>query len=559
MGKIFSKTRVLSFFIFLIPNLLHAQAADSTLLQLSFVTFDGKKIVTAVHFENANTHNILHFKTDKEGKLSCRLRTGGKYTIKIDNSNDSYEYTIPDADGFPVNFTFRYHLFEFENPVVKIRLFNNKDLKEIRLVQGGKEMASARIENNSVRFTVPGKNNYTIQANGISIKNNLVQAEPTPTGFLNYILYFSDDTHAELMPIDSWKTAMNIVYEDLYNQPVAGEPVVVKGEKPGAVYNFTTAANGSVIAVLPVDDHYSVSLKYFANVFDINIKQETNTIFSNNLYLSYPGSKEYEAQLKEEAARLATRDSLYKEIADRRQRDYIEFRAGIAADAAKAIKELKTNPAYFKQTDNPVCAVLSRNKWPARMIVTDVTGSMYPYSRQVGLWFLLEMMDKTRSEYVFFNDGDNKPDSEKQIGATGGIYSCLKGSPDSVIKIMYKAMINGSGGDGPENDLEALIKAAEVKQPNEALILIADNYSPIKDMLLLNKIKVPVRVVLCGTASTWANRDCLELAYRTGGSVHTIEEDILDLSKLHDGDSIVIGGTAYKFSGGHFFPLTTRL
>jgi len=120
-------------------------------------------------------------------------------------------------------------------------------------------------------------------------------------------------------------------------------------------------------------------------------------------------------------------------------------------------------------------------------------------------------------------------------------------------------MQNGGGGDAPENDIEALLRAQEkMVSDTSQLILLADNYSPVKDISLLNDINRPVRVIICGE-NGFLNMDCLEIAYKTGGSIHTIEEDIYNLTNLHDGESITINGTVYQFMKGKFFPLSRKM
>jgi hypothetical protein len=54
--------------------------------------------------------------------------------------------------------------------------------------------------------------------------------------------------------------------------------------------------------------------------------------------------------------------------------------------------------------------VLKRNKkWNNKLIVADLTGSMYPYAQQVSTWMKLHFMkDTTSQHFVFFNDGDKK-------------------------------------------------------------------------------------------------------------------------------------------------------
>jgi len=177
---------------------------------------------------------------------------------------------------------------------------------------------------------------------------------------------------------------------------------------------------------------------------------------------------------------------------------------------------------------------------------------MYPYMKQVALWHTLEMMDKDRSDYIFFNDGDNKPDDKKVIGSTGGIYYNPGNKPDSVIRTMYMAMSKGGGGDAPENNIEACLAAQKTGAKYSELIMIADNYSSVKDIELLPLLKVPVRVVVCGM-DNGIHPDYLKIAYLTGGSVHTIEEDIMNLSNLHDGDTLTIGGKQYRFEKSNFF------
>ena len=205
-----------------------------------------------------------------------------------------------------------------------------------------------------------------------------------------------------------------------------------------------------------------------------------------------------------------------------------------------------------------VCAVLYRyrEKWTSKVIVTDVTGSMYPYMEELGLWHALEFMKEEKNTYIFFNDGDNKPDNEKIIGKTGGIYSTQNNATDTVVSLMYKAMNKGFGGDAPENNIEALLVAEKYAAPNTEIVMIADNYSAIKDINLLSKLTKPVHIILCGTSILQGiHPNYLWLAYKTHGSVHTIEEDIMNLSELVQGKIITIGGSSYKLLGNRFFEI----
>jgi hypothetical protein len=152
---------------------------------------------------------------------------------------------------------------------------------------------------------------------------------------------------------------------------------------------------------------------------------------------------------------------------------------------------------------------------------------------------------------VFFNDGDNKKDEAKRIGMTGGIYVCYAKNEEELIKVMKTVVKNGNGGDYPENVIEALL-LAQKRFPNaQDLILIADNWAKVRDISLLPRVKKPVRVILCGvTSGMEINPDYLNIAYKTKGSVHTIEEDLYDLNKCIKEKYMHINGFTYKIQNG---------
>jgi hypothetical protein len=57
------------------------------------------------------------------------------------------------------------------------------------------------------------------------------------------------------------------------------------------------------------------------------------------------------------------------------------------------------------------------------------------------------------------------------------------------------------------------------------LILVADNSSAVKDMELLERIKKPVHIILCGSPADSMQAmqpEYLEIARRTGGTLHTL-------------------------------------
>lgn len=200
--------------------------------------------------------------------------------------------------------------------------------------------------------------------------------------------------------------------------------------------------------------------------------------------------------------------------------------------------------------DSVLLSVLRRNNWPDMMITMDVTGSMYPYTAQLFTWLALQKGQDVE-QYVFYNDGDRTPDRKKVIGETGGIYATKSDIPQHIEGTVYNTMRKGGGGDCPENDLEAIIKGLSTCEACKNVVLVADNWSPIKDIKLLEQVKVPIKIVLCGA---WAgvNVEYLNLARATGGSIHLMEHDLTELASMQEGNEITILNQSYKIVRGKF-------
>jgi hypothetical protein len=177
---------------------------------------------------------------------------------------------------------------------------------------------------------------------------------------------------------------------------------------------------------------------------------------------------------------------------------------------------------------------------------------MDPYIDEVFLWHALKLSSDSQNEYIFFNDGDGRPFVEKLDGKTGGLHYTNSELLDTVLAKALHAKSFGCSGDPPENDFEAVLKGQQYRTSREEIILIADNYSDVRDYPLLEKINVPVRIILCG-ANGYVNEQYLNLAYHTKGSVHSIEEDMEMLNRISDGSEIEFLGKRYLFSKGRFF------
>lgn len=188
-----------------------------------------------------------------------------------------------------------------------------------------------------------------------------------------------------------------------------------------------------------------------------------------------------------------------------------------------------------------------------QLVCIDMTGSMSPYYFQVLTWLHL-MHDERALPFAFFNDGDAKSDALKKVGDVGGIYMCNSSKIDTVIAKAYQCITGGCGGDCPENNMEAVIKGLKKYPSAKEVIMVADNWAPMRDYALIDQVKIPVHVILCGTTygttSVRLNPHYLDLARRTGGTVSTMEEQITDLAKYTEGEEFTIAGNKYVVRRG---------
>lgn len=354
-------------------------------------------------------------------------------------------------------------------------------------------------------------------------------------------------------------------------KPLANEKFMMRSRKTEKVYYGKTDPTGIVRMLLPKGDTYFLGSEFREVGDSVEFKYD-NSFARLRVKYVYIGSEEFKRRLDERERMAAVRDSLYK---IRRYKDSLrldlmgsenflnQLAWGKDKQKVKALinkrvlteqKNLAKDPKFYEKAGREIQAVFKRmaSRWQNKVIVTDLTGSMYPYMDQILVWHAFNKAIDKGNSYVFFNDGDQKSLSQKIVGKTGGIYISLNNSMDEVLNSMQKTMKGGGGADSPENDIEALMKAQKLMKKGSQLILIADNYSDVRDLKLLMYLKVPVRVILCGLDYGSVNEHYLEIAYATKGSIHTIEKDILNLRSLVNGNSISIGGSTYKFNRGKF-------
>src|ERR1700752_1718674 len=145
-----------------------------------------------------------------------------------------------------------------------------------------------------------------------------------------------------------------------------------------------------------------------------------------------------------------------------RKREYItRVDTLITKQKHKEFIRSKNALCFMKRVpDSTIFKVLERHSnWNNMLFICDVTGSMSPYTTEVLLWHKLNYQLHKAKYFTFFNDGDETPDNKKKLGKTGGIYSITAGNYEAVEISMFKTMEKGGGGDGPENNCEAVIKS----------------------------------------------------------------------------------------------------
>ncbi|MGZ4037801.1 MAG: toxin-antitoxin system YwqK family antitoxin [Bacteroidia bacterium] len=279
--------------------------------------------------------------------------------------------------------------------------------------------------------------------------------------------------------------------------------------------------------------HYSKKCrKDFVENFKKGIKEGVETEYYSN------GVTKAEGNFKK-----GNLDGYYK-VYDRRGNFSFESRS------TETTADLK--PDFSDTANNIAVRVFRRNKWNKKLIVADLTGSMYPFAQQISTWLKLHFLrDSLRQNFVFFNDGDNKRDDQKKIGVTGGVYYCTAKTMDQLVNAMNLTIRNGTGGDAPENVVEAILYGLKKNKNIDNVVLLADNWAKVRDLSLITRVKVPVHVLLCGVYDGMEiNPDYLNIAYKTKGSIHTIEQDITDLMMQTSGKKFNINGVDYIIKNG---------
>ncbi len=338
------------------------------------------------------------------------------------------------------------------------------------------------------------------------------------------------------------------IVKDLSGLPLKNEQVTFVGQKRHKSVKCTTNPEGKVVVYLLKGDTYSINFKYDSDFSEVKCDYKLGTSTST-LSIAYLGTPEIERRKKEEALRILEEEKRLKEL---EKRIVAECERLKITKEEYLLRELKSSYSTFGSSEDTVVnAVLRRNSWDNKLIVCDLTGSMSPYAAQLSVWYQLNLKKEKNLQFVFFN-GDDLSDNQKKIGQTGGIYYSPVNGLESLQQLMAKVTSKGSGGDCPENNMEALIKGTKMAKGYTHIVSIVDNNAPVKDLALLKTFNQPVHIIVCGASDGYILTDYLTIAWKTKGSIHTIEEDITRIASMSEGEELKIDGITYKIMGGKF-------
>lgn len=589
--------------IFLINTTLHAQ---SITVCFAFTKGNSKQPAASASFvlENRTTGKQLNLQTRENGELVVEDLKPGRYTIQLPINKQFSSLDLP-ADG-PKRYriTMPYYDATWQQqakPVfdVHLRLVDKDGApfigQETVVLRNNCGDQVHRATTNKEGWTVlPLVANCTYVLSFPDAPNYYkFQVPPQPYAYWEERIFLERNPAKPLQP-SMQQALFNCVFEDLEGNKVGGERFWLENIKTKERYPATTNAYGIAQILVPLGESYTISTPHnpaFATREAI-LAPDQDLLIQTIVYQDLTEAQ-WRARKAEQAAAAARRDSIaqaeqqralaqLQEIRDAKAeqrwvedvvRDHeplpikrtLRIRKAVRAKVTDYQTQVTNRPKYAEEMRHPILAVFERNRhWKGKVVVTDVTQSMEPYLDEVLMWHLLNAQQGEAVQHLFFNDGDRRPEADKAIGQTKGFYTCQSKALDSVLACMATAVAAGDGGAPPENDLEALLYGVQYHAAGKEFILIADSHSPIRDIELLGQLNVPVRIILCGAEARNrryrhlkpdVNEQYLDLARRTGGSIHTLHQDLLHLGQLPEGEQVQVGRFWYLLRHGHFIKL----
>jgi len=205
---------------------------------------------------------------------------------------------------------------------------------------------------------------------------------------------------------------------------------------------------------------------------------------------------------------------------------------------------------------------LDRNaeKWKNVVIVCDMTSSMFPYTTQVFDWMMENVDNNSIKGIIFFTDCDSLG-NETRGKLPVKMFMVKKKDELLLWDTMFAAINNTENNkDKDENNIEALLFAQKNFPEVDDFVMIADNSSHVKDMKNLSKLKKRTHIILCGETyqkDLAFQSDYVQIAKKTEGSIHTLEDDIVNPANIKEMTVIRVGKIYFRFQKGKFY--TTKM
>ncbi|AFK05119.1 hypothetical protein Emtol_3994 [Emticicia oligotrophica DSM 17448] len=249
--------------------------------------------------------------------------------------------------------------------------------------------------------------------------------------------------------------------------------------------------------------------------------------------------------------RLLFQNNYANDLAERE----IRFMSASAVSMSDKISRVRELGKTYEQTSYDA---LDRNidKWKNIVIVCDITSSMFPYTTQVFDWMNENAENTSIKGIVFFTDCDSL--GRQTRGRLPGKMFTVRSKDELVLWDTMFAAINNTENnkDKPENNIEALLYAQKNFPDVDEIVMIADNSSEVKDMKLLSKVKKKVHIILCGETyrkNLAFQEDYIDIAKKTNGTIHTLEDDIDNITKMKDMSVVRVGNIYFRFQKGKFY------
>lgn len=540
----------LIFFLLIFSNVIcFSQTKKATkneaLLYILIVNKNDKPIVEKITIHSVKTNKDYIINSNSTGIAEILVPKNDTYIINLELEPNYDKIVIPDKEFYTLNYKIFYDKDKYKkatNTTIHfvIKQSDGSPISEDVTLTSEKTKLQYFFKTDihgKADIIIPNNDSYIVNLKSapeyarIEVPNILNQV-------INYTLKYEGSYTGAIYP-SLTKALFTFTFIDLDSIPVPNENFYLISKNNGAVYKTTTDKKGKSHLLVPIGDTYNISSEYFKN-FKTKTVSTKQSLYEIEVTLMYISSIEFLRQKAEQEKILKERELRWEEI-KKEFGEYVKKDDGASSfDYAQLVN------------NNEVSSVLNRNKqWKNKLIILDVTGSMGPYNDIVEKWYKLNYTTKDPIQFVLFNDGDNRPDSTKIIGKTGGIHYCKYCNIKTFTDSLKYARLSGNGGDPAENDLEAIIAAINNCSNYTDIILVADNLSPVKDIELLHLINKPIKIILCGTNS-FINTEYLDIAYHTNGSIHTIEEDIVNISSTIEGAKIKVLNNYFILTNGKF-------